>query len=160
MKENTRNEEKTWIKYFNGLSFGYKLKAKEAIFTLLTTAVDLAMAVPLSLTFVPENDIEKEESIASMLSSFRKSTYYLRDSVKESVSKMIKDSCGDKQYTQVQELFSSNKEKTIYDLFNFELNTDLKKRVEDLLIACMPQTYKKNHIPDDTTLDYRVYIYD
>lgn len=159
MKENTNSEENTWLKVFNNLSYGYKLKAREAIFTLLNSATDLATAVPLILTLVPDNNFDNEEIVASMLSSVRRASYSMRDSVKDATIKMVQDCQDSKSHPQIHELFSSNKGSVIKDLFRFDLNLDLKKRMEDLLIACMPRAYKKNHIPDDTTLDYKVRLY-
>lgn len=157
MKENNdAGIEKSWITNFNALGLGYQLKAREAIFTLLSAAVDLASAVPLTLTMIKDNDIDKEEAVASMLSGIRRATHTLRAKVKESTVEMANSVLDTVDQAYVTELFGPNREQTIKEKFGFEVNPDLKKRVEDLLIACIPQSYRKNHIPDDSTLDFRV----
>jgi hypothetical protein len=157
MKENTDNGiEKSWFRNFNGLGLGYQLKGREAIFTLLNTAVDLATVVPLTLTMIKDNDIDKEEAVATMLSSIRRAAQGLRAKVKECTIEMANTVLDVGNQSHVVNMFGPSKEETIKERFGYHVNPDLKQRVEDLLMACIPQSYKKNHIPDDSTLDFRV----
>lgn len=156
MKENSAIDDPSWIKTFHKLSPACRLKAKEAIFTILSTATDLAIVVPLGLTFSQEDDIEKEEAIAAMLSSIRRATYAFKDSVKESVTKMVKECNQGDAPAKLPEIFSSAKEKTIKELFGFDLNQDFRKRVEDLLFVCMPQSFHREYVPNNDTLDFKV----
>ena len=157
MKENTDNGiEKSWFRNFSSLSLGHQLKGKEAIHTLLSAAVDLATSIPLTLSMIKDNDIEKEEAVATMLSCVRRAAHGLRAKVKEGTIEMANSVLDVADQSHVANMFGPNKNEAIKERFGFDINPDLKKRVEDLLMACIPQSYKKNHIPDDTTLDFRV----
>jgi hypothetical protein len=149
-------DEKSWIREFHKLSFANRLKAKEAIYSLLSSAVDLATAVPLAMTFVAEDEIEKEEALATMLSGIRRATYALRDTVKDSVLNMAKVCCDSNTQAKLPDMFTSKKEIAIKDIFGFELYPDFRKRVQDVMLVCMPKSCRKEDVPDTNTLDFKV----
>lgn len=156
MKENTDTREKSWIRNFHELGLGYKLKATEAILTLLSTSVDLSTLIPLSLAMIKDNDIEKEEAVVSLLSSIRRSCHEFKDKVKGAVFEMAKDTMEPADQTVVSQLLSSNREQVIKERFGYETKKDLKMRIEELLMASMPHSFKRNHVPDGQTVDFKV----
>lgn len=151
----------TWTNVFNALPLSMRIKAKDVSNSLITVMQESASNLTLALDliaknkFINLNDLEMDLEYADWFTDLRRLITQFKSNLKAHYERLGTQFCGDKGEV-ITELFSPRRTKVVEKEWGFEDNRDIRKKVEDVLLTILPMSFKREHIPDDKTCDFKV----
>ena len=141
-----------------------RIKSKDINNSLINVTQEVAANLVYSLDlinknkFVNLNDLEMDIDYSDWFSGLRKTITSFKHNVKSHFERLGTSYCGDKADV-IMDLFSPRRPKTIEKEWGIEDNRDIRKKLEDILLTILPPNYKRDYIPDDKAVDFKVFYF-